>query len=172
MAETEEGRKFEKIALDYLKQNNLSEAESNFLQALEHMKQSGDEEGQAYVLGNLGNLCFQSRRLDKAQEYYGKALTYMEKVNDIRGIESSLGNLGSVFFYKGSLDEAEETYKKALKFLEEANDSEGQSIYNENLETFTSRRMISRRQKIILIGLKHYLILRRIKTGSRRLKIS
>jgi hypothetical protein len=27
MAETEEGRKFEKIALDYLKQNNLSEAE-------------------------------------------------------------------------------------------------------------------------------------------------
>ena len=133
MAETEEGRKFEKIALDYLKQNNLPEAESNFIQALTHMKQSGDEEGQAYVLGNLGNLCFQSRRLDKAQEYYGKALTYMEKVNDIRGIESSLGNLGSVFFYKGSLDEAEETYKKALKFLEEANDSEGQSIYNENL---------------------------------------
>ncbi len=117
MAETEEGRKFEKIALDYLKQNNLPEAESNFIQALTHMKQSGDEEGQAYVLGNLGNLCFQSRRLDKAQEYYGKALTYMEKVNDIRGIESSLGNLGSVLFYKGSLDEAEETYKKALKFL-------------------------------------------------------
>ena len=133
MAEIEEGRKFEKIALDYLKQNNLSEAESNFLQALEHMKQSGDEEGQAYVLGNLGNLCFQSRRLDKAEEYYGKALTYMEKANDIRGIESSLGNLGSVLFYKGDLDEAEETYKRALRFLEEANDTEGQSIYNENL---------------------------------------
>jgi hypothetical protein len=31
MAETEEGRKFEKIALDYLKQNNLPEAESNFI---------------------------------------------------------------------------------------------------------------------------------------------
>ena len=40
MAEIEEGRKFEKIALDCLKQNNLSEAESNFLQALKHMEQS------------------------------------------------------------------------------------------------------------------------------------
>ena len=38
MAEIEEGRKFEKIALDYLKQNNLPEAESNFIQALTHMK--------------------------------------------------------------------------------------------------------------------------------------
>ena len=133
MAEIEEGRKYEKIALDYLKQNNLSEAESNFLQALTHMKQSGDEEGQAYVLGNLGNLCFQSRRLDKAEEYYSKALTYMKKVNDVGGIESSLGNLGSVLFYKGNLEEAEEIYKKALKLLEDANDVEGQSIYNENL---------------------------------------
>ena len=86
MAEIEEGRKYEKIALDCLKENNLSGAESNFLQALTHMKQSGDEEGQAYVQGNLGNLCFQSRRLDKAEEYYGKALAYMEKVNDVRGI--------------------------------------------------------------------------------------
>ncbi|SVD55080.1 uncharacterized protein METZ01_LOCUS407934, partial [marine metagenome] len=96
MTKTEEGRKYEKIALDCLKQNNLSEAESNFLQALKYMQESGDEEGQAYVMGNLGNLFFQSRRLDKAEEYYGMALTYMEKVNDIRGIESSLGNLGSV----------------------------------------------------------------------------
>jgi len=133
MAEIEEGRKYEKIALDCLKQNNLSEAESNFLQALKLMEQSGDEQGQAYVQGNLGNLCFQSRRLDKAEEYYSKALTYMEKVNDVRGIESSLGNLGSVLFYKGKLDEADETYKKALKLLEQANDTEGQSVYNENL---------------------------------------
>ena len=61
MAEIEEGRKYEKIALDCLKQNNLSEAESNFLQALKLMEQSGDEQGQAYVQGNLGNLCFRSR---------------------------------------------------------------------------------------------------------------
>ena len=120
MAEIEEGRKYEKIALDCLKQNNLTDAESNFLQALKYMKQSGDEEGQAYVLGNLGNLCFQSRRLDKAEEYYGKALTYMEKVNDVKGIESSLGNLGSVLFYKGNLDEAEEIYKKACEENREA----------------------------------------------------
>ena len=67
MNKIDEGRKYEKIALDCLKQNNLPEAESNFLQALECMKQSGDEEGQAYVLGNLGNLSFQSSRLDKAE---------------------------------------------------------------------------------------------------------
>jgi len=112
MAEIEEGRKYEKIALDCLKQNNLSEAESNFLQALKLMEQSGDEQGQAYVQGNLGNLCFQSRRLDKAEEYYSKALTYMEKVNDVRGIESSLGNLGSVLFIRASWTKLMKLIKK------------------------------------------------------------
>ena len=105
MAEIEEGKKYEKIALDCLNQNNLQDAESNFLEALKHMEQSGDEAGQAYVLGNLGNICFQSRRLDKAEDYYSRALTFMEKVKDPGGIESSLGNLGSVFLYKGKLDE-------------------------------------------------------------------
>ncbi len=47
MAEIEEGKKYEKIALDCLNQNNLQDAESNFLQALKHMEQSGDEAGQA-----------------------------------------------------------------------------------------------------------------------------
>ena len=133
MAEIEEGKKYEKIALDCLSQNNLQDAESNFIQALEHMEQSGDEAGQAYVLGNLGNLCFQSRRLDRAEDYYSRALTFMEKVKDPGGIESSLGNLGSVFLYKGKLDEAEGNYKKALRLLEQANDVEGQSLYNEYL---------------------------------------
>ncbi len=103
-----EGRKYEKLGYENLGKNDLKEAESCFLQALKLMETSGDETGQAYVLGNLGNICFQDKRLDLAEDYYSKSLTLMEQVKDTKGIESSLGNLGSVFFTRGSLDKAEE----------------------------------------------------------------
>ena len=106
---------------------------SNFLEALKHMEEAGDDTGQAYVLGNLGNICFQSKQYDKAEGFYSRSLTYMEKLKDAKGIESSLGNLGSVYFYQGSLEKAEESYQRALQIMVEANDPLGQGIYNEYL---------------------------------------
>ena len=129
----DEGRKFEKLGYESLQKNNIQEAETNFLEALKHMEKSGDDSGQAYVLGNLGNICFQSKQFDKAEDFYSRSLTYMEKLNDAKGIESSLGNLGSVYFYQGSLEKAEESYQKALQIMVEANDPLGQGIYNEYL---------------------------------------
>ena len=60
----DDGKKFEKLGYSSLENNNLQEAESHFLKALNLMGKSGDETGQAYVLGNLGNICFQDQRLD------------------------------------------------------------------------------------------------------------
>ena len=129
----EEGRKFEKLGYESLQKNNIQEAESNFLEALKHMEEAGDDTGQAYVLGNLGNICFQSKQYDKAEGFYSRSLNYMEKLKDAKGIESSLGNLGSVYFYQGSLEKAEESYQRALQIMVEANDPLGQGIYNEYL---------------------------------------
>ena len=91
-----EGRKLEKLGYENLQKNKIQEAESNFLNALKEMEKEGDDSGQAYVLGNLGNICFQSKQFDKAEEFYSRSLTFMEKLKDAKGIESSLGNLGSV----------------------------------------------------------------------------
>ena len=126
----DEGKKHEKLGYASLKSNNIKEAESHFLKAVELMQSCGDEAGQAYMLGNLGNIYFQGKQLEQAEGYYSQSLALMEKVKDVKGIESSLGNLGSVHFYKGSLDKAEENYQKALKIMEEANDKSGQGIYN------------------------------------------
>ena len=82
----------------HLKKNNIEEAESNFREALKCMEKAGDDTGQAYVLGNLGNIFFQSKQFDKAEDFYSRSLTFMEKLKDAKGIESSLGNLGSVYF--------------------------------------------------------------------------
>ena len=129
----EEGRKFEKLGYENLQKNNIEEAESNFLEALKHMEKEGDDTGQAYVLGNLGNICLQSKKFEKAEDFYSRSLTYMEKLKDAKGIESSLGNLGSVYFYQGSLEKAEESYLRALQIMVDANDPLGQGIYNEYL---------------------------------------
>ena len=128
-----EGRKLEKLGYENLQKNKIQEAESNFLNALKEMEKEGDDSGQAYVLGNLGNICFQSKQFDKAEEFYSRSLTFMEKLKDAKGIESSLGNLGSVYFYKGSFDKAEENYQKAMDIMVEANDPLGQGIYSEYL---------------------------------------
>lgn len=98
----EEGRKYEKLGYASLQNNNVKEAESHFLKALKLMEQSGDETGQAYILGNLGNLNYQSKKLEVAEDYYGRALSLMEKINDVKGMESTLGNLGHLCFSSGA----------------------------------------------------------------------
>ena len=129
----DEGKNYEQMAYTSLQKKDFKEAETNFLAALKHMEDSGDESGQAYTLGNLGNIYFQRRRWEEARDYYEKSLTLMEKLKDERGIESSLGNLGNVSFYQGELDAAQENYVKALKLVEQNKNLKGQIQYNENL---------------------------------------
>ena len=129
----DEGKKYEQMAYASLQKKDFKEAETNFLAALKHMEDAGDEPGQAYTLGNLGNIYFQRRRWDEARDYYQQSLTLMEKLKDERGIESSLGNLGNVSFYQGELDAAQENYVKALKLVEQSQNLKGQIQYNENL---------------------------------------
>ena len=76
----DEGRNFEKLGYENLQKNNIEEAKTNFLEALKHMEQAGDDTGQAYVLGNLGNIFFQSKQFDKAEDFYSRSLTFMEKL--------------------------------------------------------------------------------------------
>jgi len=129
----DEGRKYEQMAYASLQKKDFKEAETNFLTALQHMEDAGDESGQAYTLGNLGNIYFQRRKWNEARDYYQKSLDLMEKLKDEQGIESSLGNLGNVNFYQGELDVAQENYVKALKLVEQSKNLNGQIQYNENL---------------------------------------
>ncbi len=130
---SDEGKKYEQMAYQSLQKKDFKQAETNFLAALKHMEDSGDETGQAYTLGNLGNIYFQRRRWDEARDYYQQSLALMEKLKDERGIESSLGNLGNVSFYQGELDQAQENYIKALRMVEQNKNLKGQIQYNENL---------------------------------------
>jgi len=130
---SDEGKKYEQMAYTSLQKKNFKQAETHFLTALKSMEDSGDETGQAYTLGNLGNISFQRRHWDQARDYYQQSLELMEKLKDDRGIESSLGNLGNVSFYQGKLDVAQENYVKALKLVEQSQNLNGQIQYSENL---------------------------------------
>ena len=79
---SDEGKKYEQMAYTSLQKKDFKQAETNFLTALQHMEDSGDETGQAYTLGNLGNIYFQRRRWDEARDYYEKSLTLMEKLKE------------------------------------------------------------------------------------------
>ena len=132
-AGSNEGRRFEKMGLASLQARKLDEAENHFQSALKHMQTDGDEIGQAYVLGNLGNLFFEQKRLDLAEENYEKSLKLMQKIKDKRGVESSYGNLGNVSLYRNNFEKAREHYQKALRVVEETKNIPAQVMYQENL---------------------------------------
>ena len=88
-------RRYERLAYDSLKDNNLKAAENNFLKAWKQIEKTTDEAGKAFLLGNLGNLYCKKKEWKLAREHYQKALTKMEELKDDQGIESTLGNLGN-----------------------------------------------------------------------------
>ena len=104
-------RRYERLAYDGLKNNNLKEAENNFLKAWKQIEKTSDEPCKAFLLGNLGNLYFKKKEWELAREYYQKALTKMEALKNDQGIESTLGNLGNVFLYKGEYGAAKDHYE-------------------------------------------------------------
>ena len=126
-------RRYERLAYDSLRNNNLKEAESNFQKAWSQIEKTGDEPGKAFLLGNLGNLYFKSQNWEQAEDHYRRALLKMEELKDDQGIESTLGNLGNVLLYKGQYDDAKDHYRKALEVTRRTNNQENQAMYCENL---------------------------------------
>ena len=111
----DEGRNFEKLGYESLQKNNIEDAESNFLEALKHMEASGDDTAQAYVLGNLGNIFFQSKQFDKAEDFYSRSLTFMEKLKDAKGIESSSATSVAFIFIKAVWKKRNRVTKKLYR---------------------------------------------------------
>lgn len=120
--------------------SRLPEAEGHYRQALEIAERSGDREGQAAAVGNLGLVYAARGELDKAEEHYKKALAMHERIGNRVGQAANLGNLGIVYRERRELDKAEAHHMRALAMAEEMGDKRGQVAQLGNLGSAYSQR--------------------------------
>jgi tetratricopeptide (TPR) repeat protein len=104
-------------------------------------ERAGDEEGQAWVLNNLGLAYWQRRDHQAAVDCYREALRLRQALGDRPGEVVLLDNLGNAYDELGRLDEAIECYLRALRLAEQVSSPADQANVLNNLgEAYRRRR--------------------------------
>lgn len=96
--------------------NQKESAIENYLTALTYFKQGANQEGEAKVYNNIGNL-YSEIDYDKSLQNFEKSLFIAQKL-DIKDLVAGLHlNLGSVYFRKMKYYHALSNYKKSLEMF-------------------------------------------------------
>jgi tetratricopeptide (TPR) repeat protein len=97
------------LGIGYYYQNNQLEALKYYLIANKFYGDTKNEDGQAKVTNNIGNL-YRESDYDEAIKNYELALTIAKKVNDEDLIATIYLNFGSIYYRKKNLNKALEYY--------------------------------------------------------------
>jgi tetratricopeptide (TPR) repeat protein len=108
------------FAVVYLRQGNLSKAESYLNQALQTVSVSGASFPTPQILLNLGALNYEKRDFKKAEKFLKEALQTSEAEvgPDHPDLTFGLVSLAMVYTQLGNYSEAEKQYQRALQILE------------------------------------------------------
>jgi tetratricopeptide (TPR) repeat protein len=103
----------------FLEQSELEEALGQHKQAEAVAKQTGDGQGLAAALGNMGNVCHDKGELDEALSYLERALQIDREMGSRLGEANQLNNMGIVCWLRGEPDRAAELLNEALAIFEQ-----------------------------------------------------
>jgi adenylate cyclase len=98
----------------YRQQANFEEARRCYQQALEISRLSGNRQGEAQALNDLGGMAFYQRDLDGAQQYHRAALKIRRAIGDRAREGTSLYNLALALSEGGDYAQADDYLKAAL----------------------------------------------------------
>jgi predicted ATPase/class 3 adenylate cyclase len=129
--------------------------------ALALRRTTGDQEGIAGTLNNLGIIAFWRGDYDGATALHEESRALREAQHDPFGLALSLSNLGDVLLARGEFDRARELQTASLRLREQAGDAAGAafSIYNlgeiarlEGDLPEAKRRLADSAQRFALLG--------------------
>jgi len=109
-------------------------------EALHLFRESGDRQGEAISLNNLGLIADIRGDYDEAERLHNESLAIMREIGDRRGEAYSLENLGIIFSKRGDLDEAERLYNESLAIKREIGDRQGEAAPLGNLGSIADNR--------------------------------
>ncbi len=107
---------YNNIGSVYLTNNDLKNAQSNFVKALDINKVINNERFYGGIYNNLGIIYKTKKDYTKAFEFYNKALDIRVKLKDTAGIAQVLNNLGDCYYLVQNYSKSIETLNKALEF--------------------------------------------------------
>jgi CHAT domain-containing protein/tetratricopeptide (TPR) repeat protein len=108
-------------------------ARERYGQALEIQRATGNREGEARTLNNLGVLALEIGDFQEALADHGKALAIFQELGDRRWQARALANLGTVYHALGDLQQALTHYGQALHLWREVGDPRGEASTLTNL---------------------------------------
>jgi serine phosphatase RsbU (regulator of sigma subunit)/Tfp pilus assembly protein PilF len=101
------------------------------LKGLKIREETGDKNGTAVSLNNLGSLYQEQGDLAKSIDVYTRSLKIAEEINDKEGVARTLGNIGQIYYRQKDIDKGIEYCTKSLKLFEELGGKRGIAIqYN------------------------------------------
>jgi len=118
----------------------LNEAEDCYRRLLQLGRERGNQEVQAWGLGNLGIIYGTRIELDKAEKMFNKVLKIEEKLGRLDSIARAYGNLGVIYKTKGDLDKAKDMHKKSLEINKKLGCLEGMAAEYANLGLIYEQR--------------------------------
>ena len=104
-----------------------------FEQALAIARETGDREGEAIDLSNLGNCYADLGQIPRAIELYEQALAIARETGDREGEATCLGNLANSYSDLGQIPRAIDLYEQALAIAREIGDRAGEASHLGNL---------------------------------------
>ena len=130
--EAEADRLFDK-GIEQSKVSQFREALQSWQKALTIYREIGDRQGEAYSLGNLGNVYQHLGDYKKAIQYHQQSLAIKREIGDRQDEAGSLGNLGIAYNYLGDYQKAIENFQQSLAIKQEIGDRFGEANSLNNL---------------------------------------
>jgi tetratricopeptide (TPR) repeat protein len=114
-------------------------AQQHYLRALETFRKSGDRQGEAASLGNLGLIARRRGDLAEAERLQRESLAIEREIGNRQGEAASLINLGEIARHRGDLAEAERLQRESLAIKREIGDRQGEADSLINLGIIASK---------------------------------
>lgn len=120
----------------YSYKHDYSKAIDNYLKSLKAAEETGDRQGQAIALRNIGNVySYKLKDYAKAIDYYTRCTRVTESLGDMRETADVLAEIGSSYAMKREYPKAVEYYKQSMAKGESVSDKR---IVAENLANISA----------------------------------
>jgi len=112
----------------YLDIGDFQHAEEYFKKSLMLHEESGNLQGLANTLGNLGIIYKHKGEFKLAGEYHKRSINIFDQLHDDKGTRNELGNIGTLYMHLGDPLKALSFFEQSLLFSQKVGDLQGQII--------------------------------------------
>jgi signal transduction histidine kinase len=115
-----EGSAYENRAFGYLQLGDFTNAEKDFLTAMQIRKDAGDKRGIAQSYSSIGSLYYQLDNYPKALQNLYEGLKIFQAIDNKKGIANTLFMLSSIYIDQGNDSEAIKNLRLTIQLHEES----------------------------------------------------